>query len=198
MDATSRSQDEELKKVRLAVVRLPGFASEEDWDFSQGGLFVPTAEGGAFTAQAREASAGLAGAPGSRHRALAEAYLPQKSDTPVELARNLAICWRRAIKATASGPALCTRQFVLTAGAPSLARTTRALAMLCRDVRRTGSLEGAGELDRFAAELVVLPRLWERSTASLERPDLPIRGGPRRFVALCMVTAPRSAAVRDG
>lgn len=187
----------ELKLARLEVRSAPRRTLP---NFAQGGIYVPTAQGAAFGPSDVTMSRGP---EGSRARAMADAYLPQRADTPTELARAIMSRWLRATELPGRGHERQNRRrkpqrageigddseasqnnpFLLTRGPSSLARAVRALAFVCADLRKPRLV------DAGAPQLVVEPRLWET-----ERPrdfDQPIRGQVwrSRFVVLVLQRA---------
>merc|ERR1712216_484583 len=150
----------------MGIVRvLPCRGARVIRDFSRGGLYVPTAKGGAFGPDTAAAIADAANTGGLRDKALAEAYLPQRADTPTELARNIMSRWLQVASEGPGRPGIAAADgvfdehrspFVLTRGPPALGRAVRALAFVCADLSK----------ERFASrgvpKLAVEPLLWTR------------------------------------
>lgn len=179
----------ELKLARLELRAIPRHPLP---DFSQGGIYVPTARGGAFGAEASDL-ARARGPEGSRARAMADAYLPQKADTPTELARAVMSRWLRATeppkrRAKAEvAPTSGQNLFLLTRGQAALARAVRALAFVCADLQKPRLVEAG------APRLVVEPRLW--ATERPSEPGRPAGAQPwrSRFVVLVLRRADAGA-----
>lgn len=146
--------------------------------FSHGGIYVPTAQGGAFGHDSAAAIADAANIGGPRDKALADAYLPQRASTPTELSRNIMSRWLQA----APGTEERRLPFIVTRGPPALARAVRALAFVSNDLSK------ARHEARGVLKMVVEPLFWTREAAA------PVNGrdqrGASRFVVLRLVPAP--------
>lgn len=167
---------EPLRKLSFSILRRPSSLRSDCQDFSRGGVYVPTAQHCAFSPRSREAVERAGGPRGTRGRAMAEAYLPLRADTPTELARVVMKHWLR-FSATANTEAPKRAPFLLTRGPPALARAVRALAIACQDSRKEHNAA------RGVLPLAVDPILWEQP----RRLEADVPDARPRFVVLLFV-----------